>query len=320
MWLLNQLKPTVADTDGDGAFDGWELAHGFDPLDGDDGGLDSDGDGLTNREEFDAVTDPHTADSDGDGMPDGFEVAHGLDPKTDDSALDLDGDGLANIDEYHQGLDPQADDAPPILTLPPDVTANSTGALTAVVIGAATAVDTRDGTVTATADDTGPYSSGLHAVTWSATDISGNLAQAVQHVNVVPQANFSVDQTVNEGDTVNVGIQLNGPAVRYPVLIDYTVAGVATNPEDHDAAAGTVTIASGTQGNIVIHIVSDAIYEGDESFTLSMSNVTNAVAGPQNTHTITIAQANVKPSADIVDDAARQARDHGRRRCRTRSP
>jgi FG-GAP-like repeat/Bacterial Ig domain/Bacterial TSP3 repeat/NHL repeat/Regulator of chromosome condensation (RCC1) repeat len=300
VWLLNQLKPKEADTDADGMPDGFEVAHGFDPLDDADGALDSDGDGLSNASESDAGTDPHVSDTDGDGIPDGFEVAHGLDPNADDSILDLDGDGLTNLDEYRQGLDPEADDAPPLLSAPPNVTVYSTGALTAVALGTATASDARDGVVSATADDTGPFAPGRHNVTWSATDSSGNVGLAVQEVDVIPQVNFTVDQTVNEGDTVNVGVELNGPAVTYPIEVAYTVSGVATNPQDHDAADGTVTLTSGTQASIVIHIVSDFVYEGVEDFTLTMANATNAVIGPKSTHTITITQANVKPRANIV--------------------
>ena len=300
VWLLEQLKPANADTDGDGASDGWEVAHGLDPLDAADGDLDLDGDGLDNRDEFDADTDPRVADSDGDGIPDGFEVSHGLDPTTDDAGLDLDGDGVANLVEYRQGLDPQADDAPPNLTVPANVTVRSTGALTAVVLGTATAIDARDGAATATPDDAGPFAPGRHRVTWSAADVSGNVAQAVQTVDVIPQVNFGVDQRANEGDTVHVAVQLNGPAVAYPVLVGYTVSGAATNPEDHDAAAGTVTIAAGTEAEITIHIAKDSVFEGEETFTLAMGSVANAVTGPKDNHTITIVQENIKPSARIV--------------------
>jgi hypothetical protein len=300
IWLLNQLEPGEVDTDGDGAFDGWEIANGFDPLDDADGALDPDGDGLTNAEEFDADSDPLVADSDFDGMPDAFEIANGLNPMLDDAALDRDADGLANLDEYLSGADPQADDVAPDLTVPADVTADSTGALTAVAIGQATAIDARDGPVAASVDDPGPYIPGGHLLTWSASDFSGNLAEDDQNVGVTPQVSFVVDQTVDEGDTALVGLMLNGAAITYPVVVDYTVAGAATNPEDHNAAAGSISIASGTAGAIAIDIVGDFVFEGPETFTLTLTGATNAVPGAQAAHTITITQANVKPAADIV--------------------
>jgi hypothetical protein len=69
---------------------------------------DSDGDGLTNQQEFDAKTDPFKADTDGDGMPDKWELDHGLDPRNPaDASPDPDGDGQTNLQEFTAGTDPK---------------------------------------------------------------------------------------------------------------------------------------------------------------------------------------------------------------------
>ena len=68
------------DDDGDGASDTWETANNFDPLDAGDGSGDADNDGLTNRQEFEHGTNPHSADSDGDGISDKAEIDNGTDP------------------------------------------------------------------------------------------------------------------------------------------------------------------------------------------------------------------------------------------------
>jgi hypothetical protein len=52
-----------ADHDGDGAGDAWEVQYGFRTNNASDGGLDSDGDGLSNAQEFWAGTDPTHAAS-----------------------------------------------------------------------------------------------------------------------------------------------------------------------------------------------------------------------------------------------------------------
>ena len=66
VWFLSDrfLTDTIGispDTDGDCMRDAWELAHGLNPL-VPDGHLDSDGDGRTNLEEYNANTDPQQAD------------------------------------------------------------------------------------------------------------------------------------------------------------------------------------------------------------------------------------------------------------------
>ncbi|MDE7360316.1 MAG: cellulose binding domain-containing protein [Oscillospiraceae bacterium] len=99
------------DTDGDGLTDYEEVyITGTDPLkyDTDDNGIndaddDSDGDGLSNREEIELGTDPRNADTDGDGLSDYDELnTYNTDPLKADS----DGDTLNDGDELVIGLDP----------------------------------------------------------------------------------------------------------------------------------------------------------------------------------------------------------------------
>jgi hypothetical protein len=62
--------PICVDWDGDGLPDDWEVAHRLNPG-SNDADLDSDGDGLTNLEEYLRGTDPFNPDTDGDGILDG---------------------------------------------------------------------------------------------------------------------------------------------------------------------------------------------------------------------------------------------------------
>jgi fibronectin type 3 domain-containing protein len=72
----------------------------------------------------------------------------------------------------------------PVVTAPPNKTVEATGALTSVSLGTATASDAEDGTLTATASDTGPFAPGTHTITWTATDSNGATGTATQTVTV----------------------------------------------------------------------------------------------------------------------------------------
>jgi len=67
------------DGDADGLYDGWEDAYGLDTS-SDDSADDTDGDSLTNAEEFAEGTDPSSTDTDSDGVDDYAELASGTDP------------------------------------------------------------------------------------------------------------------------------------------------------------------------------------------------------------------------------------------------
>ncbi len=102
--------PDLLDDDGDGMNNGFEDQYGLDKDDPNDANIDgSDGDGLTNLEEFNLGTDPTSADSDGDKRPDGVEDANQngvVDPGESDPAnSDTDGDGIDDLAESAFGTD-----------------------------------------------------------------------------------------------------------------------------------------------------------------------------------------------------------------------
>ncbi len=77
-----------------------------------------------------------------------------------------------------------SDILPPVVIPPADLVVEATALQTPVVLGTASASDDVDGALTPVASDTGPFSVGVHTITWSATDAAGNIGTATQTVTV----------------------------------------------------------------------------------------------------------------------------------------
>jgi hypothetical protein len=93
----------IGDNDGDGLPKWWEESTGLNDDYAGDAALDSDGDTLTNLEEYQAKTNPNVVDTDGDGISDGDEVKVYLSSPI---KTDSDGDGL---NDYVELFDHQTD-------------------------------------------------------------------------------------------------------------------------------------------------------------------------------------------------------------------
>lgn len=79
--IVGEADITVStDGDNDGMFDEWEREFGLNFKDDKDANWDSDGDGLTNADEYQYDTDPRNSDTDNDGYSDKKEIDEGTDP------------------------------------------------------------------------------------------------------------------------------------------------------------------------------------------------------------------------------------------------
>ncbi|NLH72109.1 MAG: hypothetical protein GX456_03530 [Verrucomicrobia bacterium] len=86
------VRTAVTDSDNDGMNDSWERLNGL-TVGIDDSAEDPDADGLVNKDEFAAGTNPQNPDTDGDRLNDGLEVhTHGTNP----TRADSDGDSLSD--------------------------------------------------------------------------------------------------------------------------------------------------------------------------------------------------------------------------------
>ena len=92
-FTIRVIAADVEDTDGDGVSDKQEEKDGTDPKN-----PDTDGDGVNDGQEKIDGTDPKNPDTDGDGLTDGEEKEHGTDP----TKPDTDGDGINDGDEVNR--------------------------------------------------------------------------------------------------------------------------------------------------------------------------------------------------------------------------
>jgi uncharacterized protein (DUF1800 family) len=95
-----QIVDLDADADSSGIPDWYEMKHGLQPGSRQLSAEDTDGDGLTNQEEFAFGSDPRSSDGDGDGLNDVDERIAGSDP----TRADTDGDRLSDGAEVHAAL------------------------------------------------------------------------------------------------------------------------------------------------------------------------------------------------------------------------
>ncbi len=101
--------PPPHSTVGDGIADEWKTRYGLDVKDPDCANEDPDGDGLTNRQEYLAATDPNDPDTDGDDVPDGQDgwpleasLSPPRVPELQCSVIDLGADRVASMNSDGQ--------------------------------------------------------------------------------------------------------------------------------------------------------------------------------------------------------------------------
>jgi azurin len=101
-------------------------------------------------------------------------------------------------------------------------------------------------------------------------------------------------------------VKLNGVNTVQDVSVVYTTSdGSAIAPGDYTSTAATVTIPKNqTSKTFTVPIINDATTEGDETFTVALSNPSNASVGTPGTATVTILANDTATPGVVVTAAA----------------
>lgn len=195
----------------------------------------------------------------------------------------------------------------PEITLPDDIEVNATGLFTKIRLGVATAIDYSGNPVAVSlVDGKIMYSPGTHKAYWQAIDSQGNKSVATQNILVHPLVSIGKDQTVVEGNKVEVKVILNGNSPSYPVVVPFSVSGSALAGEDHDLVAGEAIIDSSNEALITFNVFTDSVVDAQETIQINLSDTVNS--SKQATQTITISEGNVPPEVTLLVEQAQQQR------------
>jgi CSLREA domain-containing protein len=178
-----------------------------------------------------------------------------------------------------------------------------------------------------------PNTGGTAAITIVLKDDGGTVNGGVDtspaqtfNITVIPIGTISFSavtyNTTESSGFVTTTVNRSGDLSRV-VTVDYassadnglpcsTANGVATPKCDFTAVLGTFTFAVGESSKtLTIQLSQDSFVEGPESFTVALSNPTNAAAlGAPSTATINIADDVTEPSINAIDDARNFVRQH----------
>lgn len=114
-------------------------------------------------------------------------------------------------------------------------------------------------------------------------------------------ANYGVTEACT---AITVTINRSGDTST-PATVDYSTADVtATARTDYVSVAGTLQFAPGdTSKSFVVLINDDSIFEGAETFSVTLSNPSGVALGAPSTAGVTIGDNPVEPPGNVIDDA-----------------
>jgi len=174
------------------------------------------------------------------------------------------------------------DTTAPVVTAPAAITIEATGLTTAVTLGTVTVADAVTAGLTATASPAGPYTVGVHTITWTSTaDVAGNVGTATQ--------------TVTVQDTTAPAISLNGAAA----------INVASGSVYADAGATAADIVDGTVTVVTTGVVNTATIGTVNTLTYTATDAAGNVSTA--TRAVTVVADAIPPVVTAPAAVTREA-------------
>jgi hypothetical protein len=258
------MAASLADSDGDGLPDWWELENGFDPDDPADGAADTDSDGYTNFDEFLLAQDPHSADPARPTITVAMTDANAAEPADPGTfTLERNGDVSRTLTVYYtlSGRARNAGDFEPI----------SGEAVFAVGQSVANVnVQPMDDNLYEGSEDvTLAVLPGLHY--FNGTTTTGIVAIADNEIQPIKVRAWP-DEVAENSSTPGVFQFTRSGDTRLALTVNFTLTGTATNGINYQSVPLNVTFAADLgETNVFIYPINNTNFFGARVAQLSVS-------------------------------------------------
>ncbi len=124
----------------------------------------------------------------------------------------------------------------------------------------------------------------------------------IRDVDPIPEVSVA-DATVTEGGKAQVTVSLDRPSAK-DVTVSWSVADGTAGSDDHSGSStpqAITFIAGETEKTVEVATVQDEVNEGDETFTVTLSDPSGATLGRNSSATVTIADDDAEPVASVAD-------------------
>jgi hypothetical protein len=183
------------------------------------------------------------------------------------------------------------DTTPPEISAMERVVIDARGRLTQIGLAdiGAEVYDVVDSNVVISLSGPGALSSGIHNVTLTAADFSGNTASQNVEIAIVPWVTLPLSVYGEAGASISIPVQLSGEAPDYPVTVTANLTGFNSSSE-------SLTINAGMSGTLSLVLPDDV--SSDDTLWVELASAENAV-NKGNLTQVLVVEENVPPTVKV---------------------